>query len=783
MTTNAAIFFDPDGYLLTGPKLMGRQAAGYAFLRAAVMGRQGQPLWVYTPQESSAQIFSQLVRDFDPEAQTCWVGGDRVDLLAEIGTLYFPGPGLADAARLRLRLSPVAYSLVGVTHTTASHIAMDSITEMLTAPVMPWDALICTSKAVAGTVKTLLEAEIDYLHWRFGKPLKLTLPQLPVIPLGVHCLDFDFSSEERARHRQRLNIAEGEIVVLFVGRLSFHAKAHPHPMYLGLQTVAERTGQKITLIQAGWFANEAIESAFKSGARQYCPSVRMLFTDGKKSEVCRQSWAAADLFISLADNIQETFGLTPIEAMAAGLPVIVSDWNGYQDTVREGIDGFRIPTWMPPPNLGDAYARAYEAGIDNYDFYCGLTCQTVSVDLQILIERLSDLVSHPELRAQMGRAGQTRAREVFDWAVVYRHYQNLWAQLGDIRRAAAKDTSDQPILQAAPKVAPSRMDPFRSFGHYPTRQIQADTWVRRLPGGDLSAYRNLIGHSLYNYAAKILPAPEVVEKILAALQNDGLQTRTLAERTKLDLGGTVMAISVLAKMGLVRLAPSTREDHSADSVLLAQMPPTSQAILEIGCGDGQRGRHDRTPFHSKVRYIGVERSESAGRQAAAYLDHVIIGDIEQAETLAALDRVRGEMLFDTLIFADSLERLHEPRKVLEVLRSRVMNGGFCVTRITNVAHWSVIVQQLQGRWDDAENGCLDRSRLRFFTRETAIELFQQAGWIVQDAKPLLLEPEQTQRTIQILEPLAASFGIGKQDFHRELSAFQWIIRAVNGKSN
>ena len=48
--------------------------------------------------------------------------------------------------------------------------------------------------------------------------------------------------------------------------------------------------------------------------------------------------------MSLVDNPQETFGLAVAEAMAAGVPLVVSDWNGYRDLVRDGIDGFRVPT-------------------------------------------------------------------------------------------------------------------------------------------------------------------------------------------------------------------------------------------------------------------------------------------------------------------------------------------------------------------------------------------------------------------------------------------------------
>ena len=236
---------------------------------------------------------------------------------------------------------------------------MNDITGLLTAPVMPWDALICTSSAVARTVRLLLDAEIAALRWRFGPSLTVTQPLLPIIPLGVHCDDFAFAPHEREAARAALGIAADEVVALFVGRLSFHAKAHPHAMYAGLQAAAQRTGRKLVLIQSGWFATEHIKAAFGDGAARACPDVRALFTDGKDPDRRRQSWAAADLFVSLADNIQETFGLAPIEAMAAGLPVVVTDWDGYKDTVRDGVDGFRIPTWMLPPD-GEAFARGYE---------------------------------------------------------------------------------------------------------------------------------------------------------------------------------------------------------------------------------------------------------------------------------------------------------------------------------------------------------------------------------------------------------------------------------------
>jgi starch synthase len=169
------------------------------------------------------------------------------------------------------------------------------------------------------------------------------LPHLPVIPLGIHTQDFAYTQEQKATARQTLGVTPETLVVLFMGRLSFHAKAHPLAMYQALEAAAKATGQKVVLIECGWHANEFIEKAYADAAKLACPSVKVITLDGRKAEDRQTAWAGADVFCSLSDNIQETFGIVPIEAMAAGIPVVVADWDGYKDTVRDGIDGFRIP--------------------------------------------------------------------------------------------------------------------------------------------------------------------------------------------------------------------------------------------------------------------------------------------------------------------------------------------------------------------------------------------------------------------------------------------------------
>jgi glycosyltransferase involved in cell wall biosynthesis len=291
----------------------------------------------YTRDRPTFEAFARQVRPWLPNShQVRWIPAGNFKALAEVGTLYWPDPMIAKLAWQRRYRDSRAYSLCGIAYTMASKDVMAGIGDLAIAPIQPWDAINCTSQAVKTMVERLLETWADYLAQRIGARPE-TRVKLPIIPLGVDCDAFpqgQVARETRQRLRQQLGIAPQDLVVLFVGRLIFHAKAHPVPMYLAVEGAARSTTAKVHLIQAGWFEDEKQESAFKAGASLFSPSINHIFVDGRKPELRQEIWSAADVFISLSDNIQETFGLTPIEAMAAGLPVIVSDWNGYQETVR-----------------------------------------------------------------------------------------------------------------------------------------------------------------------------------------------------------------------------------------------------------------------------------------------------------------------------------------------------------------------------------------------------------------------------------------------------------------
>ncbi|WP_331084538.1 glycosyltransferase family 4 protein [Phenylobacterium sp.] len=549
----AVIRSEPDGYDMAKTQLMGRQSAGHGFLRAAVDARGDRPIYGLTAQQRSARALQGMVHAIDPAARFEWIPAEQLTRVAEVGVLYIADATVAAHSRTRLRIGVGAYSICGVTHTTASHGVMDEMVGLLREAVAPWDALVCTSNSVVETVRRVHEAEADYARWRYGVEATPPPPQLPLIPLGVHCDDFQFSADDRAEARVALGLDPDEVVGLFVGRLVFHAKAHPLPIFKAMQAAADRTGKRVALIFSGWAPNEGVEQAYRGGAAAFAPDAKVIFVDGREAKDRKNAWAAADLFLSPSDNIQETFGLTPVEAMAAGLPVVVSDYDGYRDTVRADVDGFRVATWAPAAGNGQGLAHAYEAGWLNYDQYCWSACAATAVDPPAYSDAVTALVENADLRRRMGEAGRARAREVFDWRVVYAQYQALWSDLNARRQAAAASDEQRAWVQAAPLAAPARLDPFHAFGHYVTHALDGDTRLALTPGVVRQDLATALNHPLFG----ALPISRAtVEAVFAALEGGTVALSSLPTPTRAKLPIVVRAAGLLVKMGLA--APVSR---------------------------------------------------------------------------------------------------------------------------------------------------------------------------------------------------------------------------------
>jgi alpha-maltose-1-phosphate synthase len=478
-----AIRFTPEAYETARKDLMGRPVANRGFLQGLIRYGGLATLYGYMPNASSSAAFEQLVGEIDDTMPVRIIEGPQLDRLAEVGGLILCDPALASFARQRSFVGGRAYALTGLTHTLADFPPMAMVTDLTTAPVQPWDALVCIARAAATMVDEMLRAEEARLAERLGAT-RFPRPLLPVIPLGVDAARFAPQGEWRAAWRERLGIGAEEVATLYVGRLSRHGKAHPLPMLAALGRAALTQPHRLHLILAGWWLYPPEETIWREQVAALCPEVRLHVLDGREEGVQREIWSAADIFTLLVDNIQETFGQAPVEAMAAGLPVVVTDWVGFRDAVRHGIDGMLVPTTMAPPGEGREASLRYATSNIYYGTWLSLTARLTAVDIGAAAEAFRALAADPMLRRRMGDAGQTRVRETFDWSAVIPQYQALWREQQAIRLAAP--------ATAAPVPDPRYMDPNQAFASWPSGTFHLSQRLRPDPVTATTELRSLL---------------------------------------------------------------------------------------------------------------------------------------------------------------------------------------------------------------------------------------------------------------------------------------------------
>ena len=84
--------------------------------------------------------------------------------------------------------------------------------------------------------------------------------------------------------------------------------------------------------------------------------------------------------------------------MAAGVPVIVSDWDGYRYTVTDGLEGFLIPTLAPSRSpQGVELSFRHDHGLLSYQDYVGSLAQHVAVDIEAAAFAIARLADNPSL--------------------------------------------------------------------------------------------------------------------------------------------------------------------------------------------------------------------------------------------------------------------------------------------------------------------------------------------------------------------------------------------------
>ena len=153
--------------------------------------------------------------------------------------------------------------------------------------------------------------------------------------------------------------------------------------------------------------------------------------------------------------------------------------------------------------------------------------------------------------------------------------------------------------------------------------------------------------------------------------------------------------------------------------------PSNSRVLDLGAADGSMAE---VLTGMGCRVWGVEWDPVAAEAARRFCEEVEVGDLN---TLDLAGRF-GEQKFDVVLMLDVLEHLSDPAAVLRRVAAVLADGGWGVISLPNVAHVSLRLALLQGRFEYRDAGLLDRTHLRFFDRPGVDDLLASAGWSMFD---------------------------------------------------
>ena len=351
-------------------------------------------------------------------------------------------------AALRNRVARSIFPITGVTHSLSYARFGLAFAQHVWPGVTQRDCIVATSRAGEAVAR----AELAHLAQAMAGASQPTVTR---IPLGVCCRDFE--SDLGPGSPECSGLPGGGTVFLVLGRISPYSKMDLVPVLRAFQRVAASGADlaSIYLVLAGGSTeSQGLPGVLTNLARNI--GLRLVIVSDPDEQTKKSLLSRADVVLSLADNPQETFGLTLLEAQAAGTPVIASDYDGYRDLIRDGRTGFLIPT--------------VDSGVDEltslmapllYDTTYHLwLAQDVAVDVGVLARRISDLLT-PGVREEMGAAAREHAQG-FDWTRIIQMYVDLWENLW---------TQDVP---AAPEWRhPLALDYGRLFAGYPSARLDA----------------------------------------------------------------------------------------------------------------------------------------------------------------------------------------------------------------------------------------------------------------------------------------------------------------------
>lgn len=449
---------------------IGRGVANDGFLRALLQADPFDEYHFFLPDQGVCAQLQEAMRQAFPDLMDREGAvriAQRLELPAALSNHDYHCFHLSDCinfpphlARLRNMRSPRIFPITSVTHSLSYTRYAPAFLAHMWPGCTARDVIIATSRSAVD----VLDGYFNSLRRGYSlSSEEYPQPSVERIPLGIDEGAFSPpSAEKKAELRIKYEISPHQCAFLIFGRLSHFSKMDIAPIFRAVNRLvnAGTPAEKLCLIFAG--ADDQLEEDFAQEMGRLAASMGLLtkLVRNPSNKGKAELFSACDVFLSPADNLQETFGLTLLEAGAMGLPALVSDFDGYRDIVEHEKTGLLVPT------VGQARSRSMDAAarvlFDNQAHL--LLAQGTVVDVSALANAMKRLAEDDDFRTSLGRAARSRVLEHYTWRSVITKHIALWDELW---RRRVPETE---VLRAA--IHPMHPSFAEVFGSYAS--IQAD---------------------------------------------------------------------------------------------------------------------------------------------------------------------------------------------------------------------------------------------------------------------------------------------------------------------
>ena len=237
--------------------------------------------------------------------------------------------------------------------------------------------------------------------------------RIALIPGAVDTALFHPAAREAARRAIGQGLAVGDFVVTYVGRLLPRKDVCNIVRAMALLTA--QTDRPVKLLVVGGSSPEPDPiatpeiGAIQQLAAELGIADRVLCVGRRPVATLRDYYGAGD--VAVTTPWYEPYGLTPLEAMACGRPVVGAQVGGIAFTVLDGETGFLVPPRDPAA----------------------------------LAARLRCLLDRPALCDELGAAGRRRVEREFTWALTAERTVEVIAGCADARPGAGRAGRERPV--------------------------------------------------------------------------------------------------------------------------------------------------------------------------------------------------------------------------------------------------------------------------------------------------------------------------------------------------